>query len=368
MRVQLCLSLFLSMVACQKEIEEPDEVVTLGSVTSKGAFAVGTFEDAFVDSTGVEIPVQAWYPTQDQEGIAVTYDDIYPGESWEFSQPSCEQIRPVVMFSHGNSGIRWQTAFLMDFLASHGFVVVGMDHVTNTFLDQDYSKFSNHVLQRPRNVRESFDWLVGQSDDAESPLAGCVSEEAGYAVMGHSFGGYTTYVTAGATLSIASLESYCDNGGSAACEILSLWREDHPDSTEIDLGDDRVWAAIGLAPWDAYGILGGGMSVLDVEVLTLTGVEDETTPVAMVDGIVEGMGTHPNAYGKMIDTGHFSFSPIACQAMTGDGCGDAYLDLETVKDLTNQSVTSFLGRALGWQGAAEQFPVESEYLLWESLD
>jgi hypothetical protein len=80
------------------------------------------------------------------------------------------------------------------------------------------------------------------------------------------------------------------------------------------------------------------------------------------------MGTHPNAYGKLLETGHFSFSPIACEAMNGDGCGDDYLDLETVKNLTNQSVTSFLARALGWNGAAEQFPVDSEYLQWESLD
>jgi hypothetical protein len=51
--------------------------------------------------------------------------------------------------------------------------------------------------------------------------------------------------------------------------------------------------------------------------------------------------------------------------MAGDGCGEEYLDLDIVKDLTNQSVTSFLGRSLGMAGASEQFPVVSEHVTWE---
>jgi len=213
----------------------------------------------------------------------------------------------------------------MDFLSSHGFVVAAMDHVTNTFLDQSYEKFPQHILQRPRNVRESFDWLVSESNRVDSLLSGCVAEEEGYAVIGHSFGGYTAYVTAGAPLSKDVLDLGCADGQTAACEVLSLWEDENPGSDDIQLGDSRVWAAAGLAPWDAYALLGVGMAELSVPVLTLTGIEDETTPLTMVQGLVDAMDTVPNDFGKMKGVGHFSFSPIACQTMSGDGCGEGYL-------------------------------------------
>ena len=133
----------------------------------------------------------------------------------------------------------------------------------------------------------------------------------------------------------------------------------------MNMSDGRVWGAVALAPWDAGGVLNEGMSNIQSAVLTLTGTEDETTPLDMVDGLVESMGEHPNEYGKMLRTGHYSYSPIACQLMGGDGCGPDYLDLETVKSLTNQSTVAFLAAQLGWGGAAEQFPVVSEHIDWD---
>jgi dienelactone hydrolase len=38
---------------------------------------------------------------------------------------------PVIFFSHGNQGFRFQNTFWCDFLASHGFVVVSPDHTGN---------------------------------------------------------------------------------------------------------------------------------------------------------------------------------------------------------------------------------------------
>jgi hypothetical protein len=107
------------------------------------------------------------------------------------------------------------------------------------------------------------------------------------------------------------------------------------------------------------------MSDISSAVLTLTGTEDETTPLSMVNALVDAMGDQSNDYGKMLNTGHFSFSPIACQLMGGDGCGEEYLDLEVVKALTNQSTVGFLGLQLGWDVASDQYPVTSESIEWD---
>jgi predicted dienelactone hydrolase len=367
MKQSLCFVGVLALLACQTdpEPEVEDDRGFLGPVTELGPHAVGTVEGQFVDSVGVSIPVQVWYPSADSDGTPVSYDGLYPGESWESAQAVCDTPHPVVMFSHGNTGIRWQSAFLMHFLSSHGFVVAAMDHVTNTFVDQNNSRFPNHVLDRPRHVRESFDWLVAESQTSDALLKGCVDETAGYAVMGHSFGGYTAYVTSGATISVADIQAGCDAGSAGACTILDLWFADHPGTDVIDLSDDRVWAAVTLAPWDAGGVISDGMSDIFAETLTLTGTLDDITPLSMVDGLVQALGDTPSAYGQLVDAGHFSFSPMACQFMSGNGCGEDYLSIDAVKDLTNQSATSFLGSVLDWEGAAEQFPVVSDDLIWD---
>src|SRR5262249_55406045 len=42
---------------------------------------------------------------------------------------------PLVLFSHGNGGIRIQSFFFAAHMASHGYVVVSPDHRGNTFVD-----------------------------------------------------------------------------------------------------------------------------------------------------------------------------------------------------------------------------------------
>lgn len=42
---------------------------------------------------------------------------------------------PLVVYSHGNGGLRYVSAFLTEHLASHGFIVVAPDHVGNTAID-----------------------------------------------------------------------------------------------------------------------------------------------------------------------------------------------------------------------------------------
>ena len=124
--------------------------------------------------------------------------------------PDCTASRPVVVFSHGNGGVRWQSAFNMHFLATHGFVVIAMGHPQNTFRDLDRNLFPEHTLQRPKDVKDTFDWLIQQGTTESNDLLGCINPEEGYAVMGHSFGGYTSFMASGATVELTQIEAACD--------------------------------------------------------------------------------------------------------------------------------------------------------------
>ena len=223
---------------------------------------------------GETITTQVWFPTSDSMGETVKYEGILDGQSLLDAGPNCDEVRPVVVFSHGNGGVRWQSAFNMHFLATHGFVVVAMDHIYNTFRDLDREKFLEHVLQRPRDVRDTFDWLLSKSLEPDHALSGCIQPDAGYAVMGHSFGGYTSFMSAGATVDTAVLATACDDGEEGACQLVENWAA-QSDAPLIDVSDDRVWAAVTWSPWHAAGILSDGMADVRVPSLTITGTLDE---------------------------------------------------------------------------------------------
>lgn len=102
---------------------------------------------------------------------------------------------PVVLFSHGSSGIRFQSTFLTSHLASWGIVVAAPDH---------WSRDLFHTLSAPVGDRNSsvtellatLDLITAENDRAGSRLEGMIDAERVVA-MGHSAGGGTIL---GATL------------------------------------------------------------------------------------------------------------------------------------------------------------------------
>lgn len=315
----------------------------LPDYSQPGDYSVGTFSAEITGSTGVEFTVQVWHPADAPGSETVVYDGLYPGDAYTDTAPSCDESRPVLLFSHGYGGIRWQSGFLVEHLASHGYIVVAPDHTNNTFLDNDDSEFEAILLRRPQDIIDSFDWALSQSEDTSSSLSGCIDGAAGYAVSGHSFGGYTAYAVAGATL-------------------------DDQQGGTINLSDDRAWAVVPLAPWDAYVLTSGATATVDVPVMCLSGTLDETTTWASVTAMYDDLTATPRYLGEFPTAGHFSFSPIACDfGTTGDGCGDDFLSLDTFTGLVNTATLSFLQETRGFTGAIEQIP-QSDDVIWSSTD
>ena len=163
-----------------------------------GPYAAGTDRYEAVGPGAIELPVQVWFPTTADLDDPYVYDDLLEGGAIDGASPACDEPRPVVMFSHGNSGIRYQSFTVMEHFVTHGIVTVAPDHTNNTFLDMDDDQCSAVAMRRPLDIAAAHDWLLEQAADSGSPLSGCADPAAGYAMMGHSFGGFTTYATSGA--------------------------------------------------------------------------------------------------------------------------------------------------------------------------
>ncbi len=110
---------------------------------------------------------------------------------------------PLLIFSHGNGGMRSQSTFWCDHMASHGYIVVAPDHTRNAcatsfegkVIPYDKEGRGQAALDRPKDVSFLIDQLGQLNGDAKSRFFGKVDLE-NIGVAGHSFGGFTAMAAA----------------------------------------------------------------------------------------------------------------------------------------------------------------------------
>lgn len=339
--------------ACVPSYCDDPSVIIEPSGVAPGVYSVGVVEETLRSSVprdtlfgqeDVEFTATAWYPTAQTESVSpFCYDDIAPGNAYAQPPASCESPRPVAIYSHGSGGIRWIGGYLTEYLASQGYVVAAPDHRYNTFFDNDGSDaaFDHVVLRRPLDVQETFAWLVRAAADPASVLHGCVDEAAGYAVIGHSYGGYTALAVTG-------------------------WELTPPRGESTHRDDPRVWAVTTQAPWHANDTLRAEKSAIDVPLLTLAAERDDTTVWAEVAPLHAPVGGAPAYLGLMPNAGHYSFVPGSCQVVDdGDGCGEGFLAGDEAAGLITQATWLFLEEARG-ASAVSPTSIESAELRWDS--
>ncbi len=107
---------------------------------------------------------------------------------------------PLLIFSHGNGGLRHQNTFQAEYLASHGYIVAAADHTGNatvTVLPDRIVPYNGETRKaeemkddRPLDVSYLMTHLTELASSEHWLSGSLVPQEIG--VFGHSFGGYTT--------------------------------------------------------------------------------------------------------------------------------------------------------------------------------
>ncbi len=185
---------------------------------------------------------------------------------------------PLVAFSHGSGGIRFQNTFQVEHLASHGYVVVAPDHQGNTFFDSSGSQ-AQLAIDRPIDVIFVLDAFSGFTGDPGSRFFGWVDTTLPFGVTGHSFGAFTSFAVAsrdariGAALPMALAGPISESYSAATLLMLATQ-------------DKTIGLDANQAIRDAYDALPG-----------------------------------PRILVEVIDAGHYSFS-FACATGLGIGDGD----------------------------------------------
>lgn len=334
-----------------------------------GPYAVGVTTIEIADGPeGRTIPVEIWYPALESPGAEAAGYALTAGPLTlvEVKSPN-GAVRdavtnlqgaghPFVVFSHGFGGVRFQSFYLTEYLASHGFVVAAPDHVGNTFLElvQQTTALPTATMARlrPMDISRTIDVVLAHSEDPADPLYRMV-DPTRIGMAGHSFGGYTTIRIAGAEIDLDFVTAECAaDPGNIFCDGYEVGA--FPKSAR----DERVIAALPQAP--AGDIIYGehGMDAIQIPTMIQGGTSDSSTPFVEEQQIPYGKLTQ-DAYLLGLDkAGHFTFSDMCAVidliglsvGQFDDGCSPDNMDPVLAHHLINQYATAFFQERLSGEG------------------
>jgi predicted dienelactone hydrolase len=314
-----------------------------------GPFAVGRTTFVVVDPSRDDrtLTVDAWYPVdaEDAAGVPISvYDLIFTGLPSEVALDappvSSDGPFPLVVFSHGNNGIRFQSFFLTETLASHGFVVVAPDHAGNTAADLIFPGPPFETRDRPLDISFVITRMLEKSADSGDPFFETL-DGIRIGVMGHSFGGFTTLA-------------------------MATGFQDVPP-------DFRVRALVPISP-AVGGLSDEQLASVERPEIVIGGTADVTVPIDPSSvRAFELPSARPRYRIDVEDAGHNSFTnicdffevllgagvpPQLLEFLLGsadEGCAPELIPIEEAHRVTNLYAVSFLQRNLAFDPRYQRF-------------
>ena len=267
-------------------------------------------------------------------------------------------------FSFGGSTYAW----LGEHLASYGFVVIAPEHQEH--LDPSNGLWRS-AIERPQDILH----VLAYVDEQVMPggeFESLIDPEL-VAVIGHSYGGYTSLAAAGAQINTPAFKNHCEEATASNHPAAWLCDEILPHladmaelaglaSTPEELwpawADSRVDAIVPMAG-DAFFFGQEGLAAINVPVMAIGGTNDNDAPYEW--------GTYP-AYEyassprkvliSLIDAEHMIFTnpcekiPFYLKPVFGEFCSDPGWDRSYAHQLISHFTTAFLLTELKQDSAA----------------
>lgn len=225
---------------------------------------------------GSAIAWSTWLVEDPDRGRQI-WVDVYQPEQ----QP--QTPAPVVVISHGLTANRRTFLYLARYLASHGFLVVALEHPdSNGAAHQDFLAGKTATLlppealiERPRDVSFVLDVLTQAGLDRWFDL-----QQVG--IVGHSLGGNTALALAGAQLDRQQLAQACPQTSTslnlslvfAQCPMLNLPTR----KTQQNLRDPRIVSVVAINPVASQVFSAASLADLEVPLLVVASEQDWITP------------------------------------------------------------------------------------------
>lgn len=196
--------------------------------------------------------MEVWYPSHDD--APHTRYDLLPGVSFEAAHARHESTPsggpwPLVVMSHGRTGMRIAYSLLCEAIAARGAVVVAPDHAGDTLIDWllgTHVDDTTNELHRIDDLNGVLDAVLLGDEALPDDLRRRI-DPARVAVVGHSYGAH------GALAAVAG-------------------RQGRPPET-------RIGAIVGLQPYTRL-VSDAALARVTTPIMLLAGDNDSTTPAA----------------------------------------------------------------------------------------
>lgn len=264
------------------------------------------------------ITLNVWYPTLDEGGPGATYLGLFADHDVQVdAAPAAPLSRcgyPLAVYSHGHMGLAGGAAHLSRRLASHGWVVAAPDHTGNTLADAIDPRPIWFHLARGGDVKAVVDALG--TLPADDPLANRIAADR-YVLFGHSYGGFSVWISAGAQFDMAAVKERCaESGQTCSAALLDAYR--------AGVADPRVVAIVPMAGTYQTAWYGDdGFRSVKVPVFQMSGGDDPVGADALFD-LVRGLDF---TWVEIAGGCHEIFNLGGCQAIGNDegfGIVDTY--------------------------------------------
>lgn len=310
--------LFLSfLISCSSNISSQK----IPDFQRLGNYYAGYQELEFEDKARNRlIKTALWYPTH-TPSKEVKYL-AFKGFASK-NAPLAEGSFPLLLVSHGTGGHRYNQYYLSEALASHGYIVAALEHpFNNAFDNQDQGTVAN-LWNRPKDVSFVLDQLLNNQD-----LTSMLNQnQIGF--IGHSIGGYTGFVLAGAIPDLTLVIDYCREYPEDWLMCNKVEREmELPENDKLDfsvLVDTRIKALMLLAPALGQAFEKKDMVNVHRPVLLITSGQDEVLiKPHNIQRYLKALPESPK-HETFPNAGHYVYlheCPIIVKIIAGSACRD----------------------------------------------
>lgn len=312
--VILILTALLSCVALTAEKLYTDQPPVTPELAVSGSYDVGVstvkINDPdrlntanFITTTNRPLLLEIWYPinlpTQKLKPTRATYKNVtrlqkpfeLQGEAYRDALIVSNGEFPVVLLSHGFTGYRTQMFYLGEHLASHGYIVIGIDHKdsTNSEVFDDATRASGFIstlYNRARDQQFVLNYFSASRPGNSLNNLAKRMDTNNAAIIGHSMGGFGAINTVGGCYEFKSEQLKKIGVPSVIASLLPL-RLDSCFAGQDSL--DPRWKAIQVyAPW------GGEFNVHSVDAMAQI-----STPMFYVAGDQDNTSGFKNGVKKL---------------------------------------------------------------------
>jgi predicted dienelactone hydrolase len=156
------------------------------------------------------LAVEIWYPAATDEPARTKYE-LFPGIAFgsagaQHEPPARPGKYPLVLFSHGSTGMRFVAAMLCEALAARGAIVVSSDHPGDALVDWltgAQSEARANEVDRVADAHLVLDTMLHGRPEVPVDIANAIDHER-IVLAGHSYGAYTAFATAAGSRGVAA--------------------------------------------------------------------------------------------------------------------------------------------------------------------